>query len=429
MSRFSAPELPASPLASTTPRPTILRNLPPNNAPTALFASTQHWNSAFQLGSHHIARCFAQRGWRVAFVSAPASPLHLAGLGSDVAERVASWRAGGSIDAETGVWHYVPFAPLPWGAAPIVRNRWLVHWAWQLCRPRLASVLRRAGFDRPSLAYTDHFLHEGLLRAATPELVVFRRADNSAGFPGAGSDFTAREADFARRSDLTLCTTESSLAHMNAQGVERTLLMRNGIQLDRFFVDASLPPEYRGDDRPIVVYVGSAENRLDIDLVVRGITELRQLRWVFIGPFDTSLRERLRGAGASVLGSRPHRQLAAYLQHAHVGIVPFSFTRSSELMREVSPLKVLEYSACGLPVVGTRGCQYPTELPTPLSVCGSGEAFLEAVKSYAEQPRPERPSVAQFNVYAWSTRLEPLFAWLDSRGATVQHAPQTLQNA
>ena len=259
------------------------RNIPqnpsPNRAPTALFASTQHWNSVFQLGSHHIARCFAQRGWRVGFVSAPISPLHLAGLGSDVAEREASWRAGGSIDAATGVWHYVPFAPLPGAQA----NRSRSHddaFGMGALPAGLASVLRRAGFDRPQLAYTDHFLHEGLLRAASPERVVFRRADNLAGFPGAASDFPAREADFARRSDLTICTTESSLAHMTAQGVPHAMLMRNSIQLDRFFGEAPPPPEYLDDDRPIVVYVGSAEHRLDIDLVVRGVTELRQLRWV-----------------------------------------------------------------------------------------------------------------------------------------------------
>ena len=63
-----------------------------------------------------------------------------------------------------------------------------------------------------------------------------------------------------------------------------------------------------------------------------------------------------------LLGSRPHELLAGYLRHAHVGIVPFSFTRHGELIREVSPLKVFEYSACGLPVVGTQGCQYPSDL-------------------------------------------------------------------
>jgi len=395
-------------------------NRPGASAPTALFASTQHWNSCFQVGSHHIARCFAERGWRVGFVSAPVSPLHLMGLGADSAERVASWRAGGAVDAQSGIWHFVPFAPIPWGAAPLLRGRRVVDTAWWSSRLLLAPALRRAGFDRPRLAYADHFLHEGLLRAASPELTIFRRADNLAGFPGAGADFAARELEFARRADLTICTTDSSAAHMQCHGVHDTLVVPNGIQLDRFFGDPPVPAEYLGDDRPIVLYVGTAEHRLDLDLLVRGITELAQLRWVFIGPFEGASGERLRAAGAQLLGSRPHEALAGYLRHAHVGIVPFSFTRHGELMREVSPLKVFEYSACGLPVAGTQGCQYPADLPTPLKVCSSAESFLQAVQAFAECPKPERPQLSQLRAYSWSARLGPLFAWLAQRGLAVQ---------
>ena len=328
------------------------------------------------------------------------------GLGTDVAERMASWRSGGAIDADSGIWHYVPFAPLPWGAFPGLRGRKAVDAASWLTRPLLAAALRRAGFDRPQLAYADHFLQEGLLRAVSPERVLFRRADNLAGFPGAGADFAEREVEFARRADLTICTTESSAAHMAKEGVNRPMVVPNGIQLDRFFDDAPVPVEYLGDDRPIVVYVGAAEHRLDIDLMVRGMTELRQFRWVVIGPFDGAARERLRAAGAHLLGSRPHASLAGYLQHAHVGIVPFSFTRHGELIREVSPLKVLEYAASGLPVVGMKGCQYPTDLPTPLSICGTADAFLQAVKrlcrrSQARAPRHVAVRLATHGRHGW----------------------------
>ena len=393
---------------------------PPATAPTALFACTQHWNSCFQVGTHHIARCFADRGWRVGFISAPVNALHLSGLGADAAERVDSWRSGGAIDAESGIWHYVPFAPVPWGAIPGFRGRKAVDAAWRLSRPLLAAALRRSGFDRPQLAYTDHFLQEGLVRAASPERVLFRRADNSAGFPGAGADFAAREAEFARRADLTICTTESSALHMARQGVESPLVVPNGMQLDRFFDDAPVPAEYLGDDRPIVVYVGAAEHRIDIELMVRGATELPQLRWVVIGPFEGAARERLRAAGAHVLGSRAHASLAGYLQHARVGSVPFSLTRHGALIREVSPLKVLEYAASGLPVVGTQGCQYPSDLPTPCRICGTADAFLQAVKAFAEGPRPERPHIAQFAPHSWPARLGPLFAWLEQRGLAAR---------
>ncbi|MDZ7896325.1 MAG: hypothetical protein U5M50_16050 [Sphingobium sp.] len=41
-------------------------------------------------------------------------------------------------------------------------------------------------------------------------------------------------------------------------------------------------------------------------------------------------RERLQAAGALMLGPRPHEQLVGYLQHAHVGIVPFSFIEAQQ---------------------------------------------------------------------------------------------------
>jgi len=388
--------------------------------------STQHWNSVFRVGSHHIARCLAKRGWRVGFLSAPISVVHLAGFGADANARVSSWRSGGELDAASGIWHYVPFAPLPWGAAPLIRGRTAVRLAWSLCRPSLASTLRRAGFDRPRLAYADHFLHEGLLRAAQADLTVFRRADNLAGFPGAGADFAEREADFARRADLTLCTTQSSATHMASVGARRTLVVHNGVHLERFFGDAPMPDEYRGDSRPIVVYVGAAEHRLDIELMLRGVTELGQLRWVIIGPFEGTARERLQAAGALVLGSRPHELLAGYLRHAHVGIVPFSLSQHGELIREVSPLKVFEYAACGLPVVGMLGCQYPTGLPSPLTVCRTPDEFLHAVQTFAAGPRPERPKIEQFASCSWEARLAPFFEWLESGIALPPHA-RTLQ--
>ena len=302
------------------------------------------------------------------------------------------WRRGGPEGLSTpelGVWHYVPFAPVPWSPTLFFRGRRVVSAAWRLSRPLLTAVLRRAGFDAPQLAYSDHFLHEGLLRAALPELTIFRRADNLAGFPGAGADFSAREAEFARRADLTICTTESSATHMASQGVRNTLIVPNGIQLDRFFGDAAVPVEYLGDDRPIIVYVGAAEHRLDVDLMVRGITELRQFRWVIIGPFGGALRERLHAAGAQLLGSRPHELLAGYLRHAHVGIVPFSFTQCRELIREVSPLKVFEYARrAGSPLWVRRVANIRLTFPRHLRSAVRPASSLKQSRSSLKDPSP-----------------------------------------
>jgi glycosyltransferase involved in cell wall biosynthesis len=362
-----------------------------------------------------MARCFAARGWKVGFVSAPVNALHLAGFGSDGAARAASWRAGGTVDPDSGVWHYVPFAPLPWAPVPLLRAEAVVRAAWRLCRPQLAAVLRRAGFGRPHMGCTDHFLHEGLLTACSARLTVFRRADNLAAQPGAGADFAQREIGFARRADLTLCPTATGAGYLQEQGARETLMTPNAVRLDRFFNDVPVPVEYAGQTRPIVVYVGAADHRLDVDLVVRAIAETPSCHWVLIGPLRPGTAERLRRAGADVLGPRSHDRLAAYLQHAHVGVVPFSVTEHAALLAETSPLKVLEYAASGLPVVGTSGCQYPQGLPTPVAVCDQADTFIAAIRSFASRPKPPRPHAEAFAAHAWQARLAPLFGWLAER--------------
>lgn len=364
---------------------------------------------------HHIARNFAKAGWNVGFLSAPIGLPHLLGAGTDAAQRVASWRSGGSRDPVSSVWHYVPFAPMPWGISPLLARRTYVAAAWLSARAGVQQALRRAGLYRPDFACADHFLHEGLLRAAAPRISAFRRADNAAGFPGALPDFAEREADFARRADLTIVTNRDSAAEMTEMGVVEPMLVRNGLALERFFTQHPTLPEYAQESRPIIVYAGAADQRLDDDLLVAAVRARPQYCWVFIGPFGGVLATRLLDAGARLLGPIPHEELAAHLQHARIGLVPFSRTRCQNLIREVSPLKVFEYAACGLPIVGTRGCIYPEDLPTPLSICDSYTDFLGAIDHHIHQPAPAHVSAESFRNHGWDQRLAPLLQWLDTR--------------
>ncbi|HRQ57806.1 MAG TPA: glycosyltransferase [Azoarcus taiwanensis] len=380
-----------------------------------MFICTQHWRSCFQVGMHHIARSFAKAGWRVGFLSAPIALPHLCGFGADASERAASWRSGGAHDTEAAVWHYVPFSPLPWGVSPIFAHKSYVPVAWRFARRGVRHALQRAGLFRPDFACADHFLHEGLLRAAEPKLSAFRRADSAAGFPGARPDFAEREADFARRTDLTIVTHGKSADDLASRGVAHTLVINNGLSLDRFRHRGDCPHAYHVDGRPVVVFVGAADQRLDIDLLLSAVHARPQYLWAFIGPFKGALADALRAAGALLLGPLPHEQVPAYLQHARVGIVPFTRTRAEELISQVSSLKVFEYAACGLSVVAMRGAVLPDDLPVPLAVCDSNHEFVDAIDLAMALPRPPRPEVRELARYDWPQRLRPLFDWIERR--------------
>jgi glycosyltransferase involved in cell wall biosynthesis len=60
------------------------------------------------------------------------------------------------------------------------------------------------------------------------------------------------------------------------------------------------------------------------------------------------------------------------LQHADVGIIPFKVT---PLIESVSPLKLYEYMACGLPVVASRWRELEA-INSPARLASSSEEFL-----------------------------------------------------
>jgi glycosyltransferase involved in cell wall biosynthesis len=113
-------------------------------------------------------------------------------------------------------------------------------------------------------------------------------------------------------------------------------------------------------------------------------------------------------ANVVFLGLKPQGDLPAYLRHFEVGLVPFKVTRTTHA---VSPLKVYEYLACGVPVAapplralkGIEGVAVDTDLVAAVATARSG-------------PRPD-PEAA-LRDHSWGARMVTLF------GATGRTLPE-----
>ena len=98
------------------------------------------------------------------------------------------------------------------------------------------------------------------------------------------------------------------------------------------------------------------------------------------------------------LGLKPQGALAPYLRSFEVGLVPFTLT---EVTHAVSPLKVYEYLACGVPVAapplraleGVDGVHVDVDLVT-------------AVRSAMAGARPD--GARALADHSWGARLEPM---------------------
>ena len=112
-------------------------------------ACAKYWTSQLQVGSHHIARSFANKGWEVAFISDPISPLHLLKPSPGLKSRYTIYKEGGL--REGNIWSYVPGALMTPHNHSFLKSPWVHHHWHQLTLPAVISKVKKQGVDCPDL--------------------------------------------------------------------------------------------------------------------------------------------------------------------------------------------------------------------------------------------------------------------------------------
>jgi len=107
------------------------------------------------------------------------------------------------------------------------------------------------------------------------------------------------------------------------------------------------------------------------------------------------------------LGLRPQADLPGYLARLDVGLVPFTVT---PVTHAVSPLKVFEYLACGVPVAAP-----PLRALAGIDGVHTDDDLVRAVEAALRGPRPDRAEALRR--HGWGDRVAALFA---SAGRTLR---------
>jgi hypothetical protein len=99
--------------------------------------------------------------------------------------------------------------------------------------------------------------------------------------------------------------------------------------------------------RPRAIYTGTIDDRLEANLVERTASSVGSL--IMLGAGDPSVRRWLRSIdNVHVFDGVVQLELAATVQACDIGVIPH---RDQACIRAMSPLKLYEYLAAGLPVV------------------------------------------------------------------------------
>ena len=381
-------------------------SMPPLSAPLPprwVLVETAPWGHRMRLPGHHLARWLVARGCTVAYVSAPVSPWHFvsARAREDARRR---WSQEGAL----GQWRsprlftFIPRTWLPVAAARPFDNNACWNGSEWASRPRAGQVLREAGFARADVMVVQNFQMPHLVRHVDARVLVVRLEDDISAFPAMPRVIVRRHREIIADADLVTITAQGLRPHAERAGAREVMHLPNGVDAARFERPASFERPADLPPSPVATYVGALDAWFDEELLADVATRLPQWSFALIGPPRRPF-ERLRALpNVHFLGPRPQEQVPPCLWSSDAGIIPF---RRTQLIETVSPLKLFEDLAAGLPVVSTRWSEME-RLGSPAKLASTAAEFAGAL----EGARAPKGGVGYAREFDWDAVFGPFAA-------------------
>lgn len=258
-------------------------------------------------------------------------------------EKAASWvRTAGAAKPEASE-DPAPriHSPVHW---PGFKNRAERALNRRLLRRALAPVLER---DPAPAAVITTVPITADLAADFPGLNwIYYCVDDFAEWPGLdGGTLRTLERDLLNHASGVICVSEVLRRQLSRLGFDAQILT-HGIDLDHWSGVRRRPLCGPGR-RPIALYWGHADRRLDADICLT-LAETCDLRMA--GRHDDVDERLARSPAVTWLGPVPYDRLPDLAEDADVLVMPYA---DLPVTRAMQPLKLKEYLATGLPVVAT----------------------------------------------------------------------------
>jgi hypothetical protein len=241
--------------------------------------------------------------------------------------------------------------------------------------------------------------------------VVYDLIDNWGDTALGGNWYQARvESELMERADLLIASAPSLVDSLQARSGRPVTLVPNAVNARLFDHRRAWPRPTDLPPGPIFEYHGSLYGDwFDWEAVRRVAEEFGETSMVLIG--DRPTKRPALPANVYFLGLKPQTELAAYLAHTEVALIPFTVTKTTHA---VSPLKVFEYLAMRVPVAAP-----PLEPLLDLEGVFLDDDLVAAVKAARSgfTPDPERILVS----HSWEARVRTLFdslGWEWSQGSS-----------
>jgi teichuronic acid biosynthesis glycosyltransferase TuaH len=269
---------------------------------------------------------------------------------------------------------------------------------------RLSRRLRSAK-QQPCLVVSFEIYFSGYAAASwASEVVHFAQDDPSSFARFRDTGVEAAYAAFRGRRRPLMAVSPPIVARINPVG--RTWVVPNGIDPGEWRQRGVVPYWFRKLPRPVGLYSGTIDDRLDLDLVVAAGRALAGGTVLLFGPADPEVRETIlsRCPNAVFHEAQNRREIIGVTREVDVCLIPHIVTPQTSSM---SPLKLFEYLAAGRPVASiglpsTGGMSWVFEAQHE----DEFEGVVRAALAAGEMSEADRNTFLREN--SWAARFVPV---------------------
>jgi glycosyltransferase involved in cell wall biosynthesis len=276
----------------------------------------------------------------------------------------------------------------------------------------LEREARRMGLHQPAVIVANPLL-AGFAELGWAGSVTFFATDDWLAYEPHRRWWPAYTESFARlraRGRRVCAVSNTALERIGSTGP--SAVVPNGIDPAEWRGSPGSPPGWVGG-RPLLLYTGSLDSRLDVPALLQIARQLPEATIVLVGPLLAPDHLAPLRAAPNV-EIRPPLERPALIELVRAADVGLLVHRELPLTRAMSPLKLYEYLAAGLPVVATdlppvRGVHQRVELVDPFGGDGEGADYPRAVRVALERGRATEPErLAFIERSSWRARHDEL---------------------
>lgn len=249
--------------------------------------------------------------------------------------------------------------------------------------------------------------HINSIQNYDPDLVIYDAVDEP---KEEFASWAPYYPEILKKANLIFCSSHSIYEYFSSRH-PHVYLVPNGVDYVHFSPTPNKRPTDLPSDKPIIGYSGAIAPWVDWELLKVVIQENPGLNFVFIGALFQLNKFPLKYKNVFYLGLKPYYQLPAYLHHFEIGLIPFLQT---EMTKGCNPIKLYEYYASGIRVLGTP---LPELLTIPkINLESNPQLFSLRLRNLLEgkdSDKAERMAYAQAN--DWNERSGRMLQQIFSR--------------